>query len=193
MQSARASLRPATRAAYRSSLDTHLLPARGKRRLDHIDVDAVASLVERMQTIEYRKAVEQGIAAQRSEREGKRITARAVSIGYKTWTIAAFSCPPGASSSSHGVGSVGPGPTPCASWRARAAEAREQGRRILSRVELTQVIAAADEPYRVIIATAAGLGTRLGETLGLRWRDIDLDNGAATIRFQIDRHGNRVE
>lgn len=55
------------------------------------------------------------------------------------------------------------------------------------------MIAAADEPYRVIIATAAGLGTRLGETLGLRWRDIDLDNGAATIRFQIDRHGNRVE
>lgn len=66
-------------------------------------------------------------------------------------------------------------------------------RRILSRDELKAVIAAAASPYDLTIATAAGLGCRLGETLGLRWQDIDLDAGTASIRFQIDRSGELVE
>jgi integrase len=69
----------------------------------------------------------------------------------------------------------------------------DKERRILSREELAAVIAAADEPYKTIIATAANLGTRLGETLGLRWRDVDLEEGTVSIRFQCDRSGKLVE
>jgi integrase len=69
----------------------------------------------------------------------------------------------------------------------------QRERRILSRDELTRLLAAADEPYRTILATAAGLGTRLGETLGLTWGDIELDAGTATVRYQVDRRGQRVE
>lgn len=52
-------LRPATRAAYRTALDIHLLPAWGSRRLDRIEPSTVADLVERMQTADYRAEIEQ--------------------------------------------------------------------------------------------------------------------------------------
>ncbi|MHB8578228.1 MAG: phage integrase central domain-containing protein, partial [Dehalococcoidia bacterium] len=89
-----ATLRPATQAAYRSSLDTHLLPAWGKLRLDRIDVDAVAALVERMQTAEYRAEVERRLA------EGTRANGRAqgekpTTEGYRAWTIRGVLTPAG--------------------------------------------------------------------------------------------------
>ncbi len=66
-------------------------------------------------------------------------------------------------------------------------------RRILSRDELERLIAASEAPYKQVLMTAASLGTRLGETLGLTWADIDFDDGTISIRAQIDRRGQRVE
>ena len=37
------------------------------------------------------------------------------------------------------------------------------------------------------------LSARLGETLGLRWRSLDLDAGTASITHQLDRRGAYVE
>lgn len=54
------------------------------------------------------------------------------------------------------------------------------------------MIEAADPRYSQVIAAAAGLGTRLGETLGLTWDGVDLDAGTVAVRFQLDRHGQRV-
>lgn len=184
MESQTASLRPATRAAYDSSLRMHLLPAWGRLRLDRIDVDAVARLVERMQTPEYRADVE-------SRREGDR---KPPETGYKPWTIRGVLVPAGRifDFARRRLGWAGNNPVRLLD-RAERPRHEQRERRILTRDELARVIAAADDPYKTIIATAAGLGLRLGEVLGLVWSDIDFENGAISVRFQIDRRGQRVE
>jgi integrase len=181
-----ATLRPSTRAAYRSSLDVHLLTAWGRMRLDRIDVDVVAALIERMQTPEYREEVE--------ERHGKRRAKGKLVRGYRAWTIRGVLTPTGRvfDFARRRMGWAGTNPVKELDRGERPRhESRE--RRILTRDELSAVLAAAEEPYATIIATAAGLGTRLGETLGLTWGDVDLAAGTATVRFQIDRRGQRVE
>lgn len=61
--------------------------------------------------------------------------------------------------------------------------------RILSAAEIPRVIAAADDRYRVLIATAVFTGLRQGELLGLRWQDVDLDEARLRVRHQLDRNG----
>jgi hypothetical protein len=67
---AQTALRPATVAAYASAINTHLLPAWGKQRLDRIDVDAVARLVETMRTADYRNRVETRLRRRLSGKAG---------------------------------------------------------------------------------------------------------------------------
>lgn len=47
-------------------------------------------------------------------------------------------------------------------------------------------------PLEGLIATALGTGLRIGELLGLRWQDIDLDGGALTVRFQLQRVNGKL-
>ncbi len=177
-----AALRPATQAAYRWALDTHLLPAWGKLRLDRIDVDTVAALVEQMQTAAYRSKVQQ--------RLGSKPSARA----YSAWSIRGVLTPAGRVFDFAKRRMDWAGTNPVRELdRGERPKHQQRERRILSRDELAQLLDAADEPYRTALATAAGLGTRLGETLGLAWSDIDLEGGTATVRYQIDRRGERVE
>jgi integrase len=193
-------LRPTTRQAYRSSLDAHLLPAWGRIRLDRIDVDVVASLVERMQSAEYRAEAERRTAQRHAaERRAARKPARQASklsgkAGYEPWTIRGVLVAAGRvfDFSRRRLGWAGTNPVRDLD-RGERPRHEQHERRILSRDDLAKVIEAADEPHATIIATAAGLGTRLGETLGLRWRDLDFDVGTATVRFQIDRFGSLVE
>ncbi len=70
---------------------------------------------------------------------------------------------------------------------------RAKERRILGRDELKRLVDTAKPPYREVIAAAAALGTRLGETLGITWADVDLETGTVAIRRQVDRRGKRVE
>jgi integrase len=56
----------------------------------------------------------------------------------------------------------------------------------LGRDELDLLIEAAESPWREIIATAAALGTRLGETLGITWACVDLDTGLISIEQQAN-------
>jgi integrase len=68
----------------------------------------------------------------------------------------------------------------------------ERPKRILEGDELPRLIAAVDEPYRLVFEFAAETGARLGETLGTLWREFDLDEGTVTFTHQLDRHGQRV-
>lgn len=53
----------------------------------------------------------------------------------------------------------------------------------LSPEQVRRVIAAADEtPYGPLVHTALMTGLRLGELLGLRWQDVDLDSSALQVR-----------
>ncbi|MEP0357053.1 tyrosine-type recombinase/integrase [Paraglaciecola sp.] len=51
--------------------------------------------------------------------------------------------------------------------------------------EITKILAALETPYRQFFQFAIWTGLRTGELLGLRWQDIDLDNGLAHIRTNI--------
>ena len=180
---AQTALRPATILAYATALNTHLLPAWGHKRLDHIDVDEVARLVERMQTAEYRAEVDRRLERPASGKDG-----------YAPWAIRAALVPAGRvfDFATRRVGWAGINPVRQLD-RSERPRLRDKERRILSRDELERLIAAAESPYRELIATAGFLGTRLGETAGLTWGDVDLDAGTVAVRAQIDRRGQRVE
>lgn len=179
---AQVTLRPATVATYSSALTTHLLPAWGRLRLDRIDVDVVARLVERMQTGDYRAEVEQRLKRPASGKPG-----------YRPWAVRGVLVPAGRifDFARRRLGWAGTNPVRALD-RAERPRLTPRDRRILSRDELARLIAVADPPHREIIATAAGLGTRLGETLGLTWGDIDLEASTVSISAQIDRTGHRT-
>jgi integrase len=193
MQAQGPNLRPTTRAAYESSLDTHLLPAWANQRLDRIDVGMVASLIERMRTTEYRQEVIDRTTKARSERTGRRMKAPKATTGYRPWTIRGVLTPAGRvfDFARRRLSWAGSNPIRDLERNERPAHDPHE-RRILGSDELARLIAAADAPYREVIATAASLGTRLGETLGLTWADVDLDAGVVHVRAQIDRQGQRV-
>ncbi|HXW59444.1 MAG TPA: tyrosine-type recombinase/integrase [Solirubrobacteraceae bacterium] len=186
-------LRPATRAAYESSLQIHLLPAWGNLRLDRIDVAIVASLVERMQTAEYRQEILDRSARRRAERTGRKVKAPKATTGYRPWTIRGVLTPAGRAFDFARRRLSWAGSNPVRELERNERPTHDpRERRILTRDELARLIASAEPPYREIIATAASLGTRLGETLGLTWADVDLGARVVHVRAQIDRHGQRV-
>jgi integrase len=180
---AQTTLRPATISTYRTAIRTHLLPAWGRLRLDRIDVDAVARLVERMQTAEYRAEVERRLSR---PARGK--------AGYEAWAIRGALVPAGRifDFARRRLGWAGSNPVRALD-RSERPRLHDKERRILGRDELELLISAAKSPHREVIATAAALGTRLGETLGITWADVDLGAGIIAIRAQIDRRGQRVE
>jgi integrase len=65
--------------------------------------------------------------------------------------------------------------------------------RILRPDEINALLNAANPAYKPILATAIFTGLRQGELLGLRWADVDFDNGLVHVRRQLDRLGHYVE
>jgi integrase len=54
-----------------------------------------------------------------------------------------------------------------------------------TKAEIAKILKALETPYREFFQFAIWTGLRTGELLGLRWQDIDLDNGLAHIRTNI--------
>ena len=164
LQAQAARLRPSTRAVYESHLRTHLLPRWKRRRLDSLTVDDVARLAEDM-----------------------RLT------GRKAWTVRGVLVVAGRvlDFARRRLGWAGENPVRALD-RSERPQSDQRERRVLAAGELDAVLATGREPYRLAFALAAMTGARLGEVLGLRWRNIDLDAGTATIDGQLDRRGERV-
>jgi integrase len=59
--------------------------------------------------------------------------------------------------------------------------------RNLTNAERVDLIESALPGYRAIIATAVTTGMRLSELLGLRWQDVDFENGLIRVRHQLSR------
>lgn len=163
-QAQAARLRPSTRSVYESHLRTHLLPRWGRRRLDSLTVDDVARLAEDMRL-----------------------------AGRKAWTIRGALVVAGRvlDFARRRLGWAGENPVRALDKSERP-RSDQRERRILTGGELDKLLAAAREPHRQAFALAAMTGARLGEVLGLRWRNVDLDAGSATIDGQLDRRGERV-
>jgi integrase len=69
---------------------------------------------------------------------------------------------------------------------------REEGSRKIvppSKEDIRTILETADEDFRVIILFAASTGARAGEQWAVRWRDVDLDNGALNITRRVDAYG----
>lgn len=171
-------LTPKTIETYRYALDTHLLPTFGRKRLADIDVRAVSLFVARMATAEYRRSVQ--------ERIGQEPTA---TEGYSVGTIKSAMIPLSrtfAYARRH-LGFAGEHPVAALDADEQPGYGRHKApKRKLNRDQLDALTAAAASPWREIIATAAALGTRMGETLGIEWRHVDFDAGTVRIEQQAN-------
>lgn len=181
-------LRPATRAAYRSSLDTHVLPTFGRRRLDSVTPDDVAHWAQHARSLAYRVDCDRRSFPDDPERtERKRPTEpyRARTINLALVTLHRIYA--------HAIRRQGFAGTSQVAALDRAERPSDEAKpkTILTPEQLAAVIAAAPDAYRPVIAFMAGTGCRIGEALGLTWGDVDLRARTARIAMQLDREGQR--
>lgn len=161
-------LAPSTRDVYRRHLDIHLLPAFGARRMADVHVDDVARYVSRKL---------RGGAAAWSVKGHLTVLSSVYRYAIRR------------------LGYDGANPVALLERTERPKVDQSPERRINTRAELEQTIAATTEPWRTLFRLADVLGGRESEILGLWWENLDLsDPGSATIRFthQVDRDGRRV-
>jgi integrase len=162
-------VRKTTRDSYRWAIEKHLRPRFATRRLDRVQPDDWSQFVADLRANDYSEATIETILK----------AARQV-YGY-------------AQRSMHWRGTntlsmLRRGEKP------RTGEAAER-RRLFSEAELNATLKAASGQHRLAFAFAATVGSRISETLGLIWSDLDLSNlDAASVSFaaQVDEAGERV-
>ncbi|MFN8204570.1 MAG: site-specific integrase [Solirubrobacteraceae bacterium] len=164
-----ASLAPGTQAVYRNAIETHLRDRWGRRQLDAITGDDVATVVADLR------------AAGRSESLVDHVL-KATNQVYRH--------------ARQRMGWAGDSPVSMLSTaeRAKTGSSRVR-RRIYQGDELAQTLAAAQEPFRTLFAVAAVTGARLSECLGLVWDEVsvdDVNNAEIAITHQANRQGERV-
>jgi integrase len=157
-------LRPTTQENYHYAL-RHILATFGQRRLADITPAELAAYVA---------------AKERAGLKGWTIKSHLVVLGGVYGYAARH------------LGFAGTNPAPLLSKVERPSSNDEKAKRILTRDELTRLLAAIDERHRLIFRVAASTGCRLGEVLGLTWKDIDLAGPSVTFTHQLDRKGQRV-
>jgi len=141
---------------HRYALDRHLLPRFGSRKLGAITTDDVARLVAEM-----RKA------------------------GYAGWTITgSLSTLSGCLGRAKRRGLIPANPVPGLE-RGERPKVGNGPKRVLSEAEITAVLDQATDGFRPLIATMIFAGLRLGETLALRWQDVDFEHGFLNVRHQL--------
>lgn len=62
---------------------------------------------------------------------------------------------------------------------------RKKETAFLSAVELRQFLSAVDPEWRAFFTTLAMTGMRLGEVLGMRWKNLDFDEGVYNVRERL--------
>ncbi len=160
-------LRPATRNGYRNSIEKHLRPRFGPRRMDRIDIDDWARLIRDLRAEGKAESTIESIL--KAARGVYRFAARR--LGW------------------HGVPTLSllePAERP------KVTEAPK--RRLFTDAELAQTLAAAHEPYRTLFSLAIVIGPRISECLGLAREDldlVDLEEAIVNFLFQVDRKGVR--
>ena len=160
-------LRPSTAFSYRRNLEQHVIPRIGSTPLQALDAQALNKLFSDLLapgTNRTRRA--DGLSA-RSVSYIATITKRALSDAVKLGRIARNpaerSTPPKSTNRSKGH----------ATWTG------EQVGQFLERAESDQ------DSDAVLWRFLASTGVRQGEALGVRWTDVDLDEGKATIEQTV--------
>jgi integrase len=151
-----------TQELYSWAIKTHLVPFFGRRRIDQIDADHVASFIAQM-----------------------------TRAGYKGWTIKSVLRPLSImfrQAARKGQIPVNPMSQLEPGERPRTDDQRSH--RILDLEEIRALLAAADtEQNRCLIELLITAGLRIGEALGLTVSSLDPPNNLITIEHQLGRDG----
>lgn len=156
-------LRPRTREKYLAAIRLHVTPPLGTRKVGSISEQDVAELVAELRQAGKAAWTVRGILVPLS-----RLFGFAVRRGYIP---------------SNPVSRLDSSERP----RVEPVE-----KRVLTVEEIDALIAAALPTYRPVLAAAAWSGMRQSELLGLRWRDIDFDEGFLRVSCQLSRSGEYV-
>jgi integrase len=163
-----ATLRPSTQSSYRNSVETHLRPRWGSRRLDRITVDDAARLVTEL----------------RDEGKSEHTIATVLGAASRVFTFARRRC------TWHGEN-----PLSLLEKSEKPKTSAVPPRRIFREHELAETLVAARDPFKLLFMVAAVTGARESELLGLTWEDlglVDRESAVITFRYQLDRSGRRV-
>jgi integrase len=182
-------LRPTTVSAYRSSLEIHLLPAFGRRRLEALTPDDVARWAQKATTLGYRFDRDRAAfpdPAGGPERVRPPVAYRARTVNIALTTLGRVYA--------HAIRRQGyAGTSPVAALeRAERPTDEPKPMTVLTPEQLAAVIGHTAPPYRTVLAFLAGTGCRIGEALGLTWADVNLAHRTARIAMGLDRNGRRV-
>jgi integrase len=151
------SLRPSTLRTYRGYIDGWIKPHLGKRRLDRLRPDHVRALYAEME--------KQG-KSDATRRQVHAILRRALVVAERDGRIASNPAtkvePPRVGQGSHGKFTL---------------------------AEAKQILATLDDPSVCASRWACALlaGLRQGEALGLRWEDVDFENGLLFVERAVQR------
>lgn len=167
-------LRLWTRKLYRAALDNEVLPRFGHLKLGQIDAEMIARFI--------RKLDERGLA---------------------TSTVYNYCLPLAGTldlAVRRGLLTVNPyrlltrADMPAKRERKKAYEwTDEETHALLSASERLARQPSAQQDYTPLLRVAVETGLRLGELLGLKWGDIDLDEGVLNVRRQFTRTGELAE
>jgi integrase len=162
---ARQHVRPRTYDKYRWALERHLIPYFGRRRLDQISSEDIASF----------------IAALRRK-------------GLKGWTISSALRPLSLIlGQAARKGRIPVNPLTQLERGERPRHDDQRPKRILTLEEMRTLIAAADgEQYRCLIELLLAAGLRIGEALGLTVADLDAKHALIRVEYQLSRDGSRT-
>ena len=157
-------LRPATQNAYGCAL-AHLRASFGRRRMTDITVTDVATYI-----------------------------ANKKADGMKGWTIRGHMTVLSGihKHAARHLGLVSANPVAMLDRVERPSSEDQKPQRVLTQQELSVLLDCIDSSYKEIFMLAAETGARLGEVLGLTWKDIDFDAQTISITHQLDRAGDRV-
>jgi integrase len=178
---AQTELRPRTREKYEQSIRSHVLPRFGRRRVSTITEDDVAVLIAEMRAGIY--YIEEGALFVKRERK----------TGYEGWTIRGVLVALSrllAYAARRGYLAANP---VTRLERGERPKVSKREKRILSREEISSLLSESLPGYRPLLATAVYTGLRQSELLGLRWQDIDFEEGFVRVRRQLDRKRGYVE
>jgi integrase len=167
--------RPRTIERHRYMLDRHLLPRFRSRKLGSITTDDVARLVSEMT---------RGV---RYERVDGKLVKKEREQGYAGKTIAGAVETLGlVMRKAKRTGLIPANPVTDLERGERPTLATAE-KRVLTEAEISVLLAHAGDTFRPLIAVLIFAGLRLGETLGLKWQDVDLDAGFLRVRRQLGR------
>jgi len=158
-------VRPNTYACYRNSVEKHIIPALGRRKLRDVEVDDVANLVARLLAAGYAPETVRSVLTPLS-----RIFATAVRAGIVV---------------TNPVAGLDKDERP----KIERAEMR-----VLDRAGIRALIDATPPDYRLLVELSIYTGLRQSEALGLTWQDLALaaPRPTLTVRMQLDRAFRRV-